>query len=78
MTTNTLTFQIGKTYNTGRASDYVWFFTVTERTAKYITIEDQYGDRHRVGVTMSCGRETAMPLGRYSLAPMIWADLVDA
>jgi hypothetical protein len=75
MTTNT--FQIGNTYNTGRGSDYVWFFTVVSRTAKFITIEDQYGDRHRVGVKMSCGREVAFPLGHYSLAPMLVADQVE-
>jgi hypothetical protein len=75
-TTNTATaaFQIGATYNTGRAADYVWTFTVIARTAKFITLEDKYGEVTRVGVKLDGGREWALPLGSYSMAPVISSD----
>lgn len=68
------TFQVGATYDTGNA-DYVWTFTVVARTAKFITIR-QHGDieDRRVGVKVHAGREYALPLGSYSLAPVISAD----
>jgi hypothetical protein len=74
-TTTTTTFQIGETYTTG-AADYVWEFTVTARTAKFLTLLDKYGDTSRVGCSISPydGIEKALPLGRYSLAPVISAD----
>jgi hypothetical protein len=71
--TNTAAFQIGTTYSTGRA-DYVWTFTVVGRTAKFITIKDQWGDISRVGVRVSGDREVALPLGSYSMAPVISSD----
>jgi hypothetical protein len=73
-TTTTTTFQIGETYDTGRCADYVWTFTVLSRTAKFLTIEDKYGDTSRVGVWVSDGVEKALPMGRYSMAPVIMAD----
>lgn len=72
--TTTQTFQIGTTYTTGRGRDYVWTFTVTARTAKFITIEDEYGKTTRVGTYVYDGIERALPLGRYSMAPVISAD----
>lgn len=74
MTTNhTTTFRIGSTYDTGRG-DYVWTFTVIDRTAKFLTLEDEDGKTRRVGVRVSGDREVAMPLGRYSMAPVLAAD----
>lgn len=74
-TTTTTTFQIGETYTTGRA-DYVWEFTVIGRTAKFLTLLDEYGTTIRVGCSISPydGVERALPLGRYSMAPVISAD----
>ena len=72
--TNTAAFTIGATYTTGRAADYIWTFTVIARTAKFITIEDKYGDVARVGVKVDGGREWALPLGSYSMAPVISSD----
>lgn len=74
----TTTFRTGYTYDTGRGRDYVWTFTVVSRTAKFLTLEDEYGQTFRVGIRVWDGRETASPLGRYSMAPMIVADRVVA
>ena len=72
--TNTAAFAIGTTYTTGRGADYVWTFTVIARTAKFITVEDKYGEVTRVGVKNYDGREIALPLGTYSMAPVISSD----
>ena len=80
-TTTAAAFQVGNTYDTGRA-DYRWFFTVLSRTAKFITIQDVShgkGDISRVGVKAGWqGHEIALPLGSYSMAPTISADEVTA
>ena len=70
-----MTFQTGTTYTTGRG-DYEWTFTVTKRTAKFITIVDELdGSTKRVGVRTGWkGHEYALPLGDYSMAPTISAD----
>jgi len=74
-TSTTHTFQIGESYNTGRCGDYVWSFTVISRTAKFITIQDEDDARtYRIGTWVSDGVEKALPLGRYSMAPVIFAD----
>lgn len=74
----TQTFQIGQTYEARSACDYdtVWTFTVTARTARFITIEDKWGETKRVGVRTWNGIEFASPLGTYSMAPVISADKV--
>jgi hypothetical protein len=73
----TTTFQLNTTYITG-GHDYVWTFTVIARTAKFITVEDAYGEIKRVGVTIHRDREVAFPLGTYSMAPLIAADRIAA
>lgn len=74
-------FEVGKIYSTGEARDYVWRFLVVKRTAKFITIVDANPvteadlEPRRVGVTIGYGgHEIALPLGRYSMAPVINAD----
>lgn len=68
------TFQVGHHYPTG-GHDYVWTFTVTSRTAKFLTLREAYGDVYRVGVrTNHDGSEWALPLGRYANAPVIRAE----
>jgi len=70
-------FETGKTYTTGETRDYVWHFTVVSRTKKFITISnDAYraDETTRVGVTEWQGVERAMPLGTFSMAPVIAAD----
>ena len=79
-TTNTTParFVVGSTYSTGEANDYTWRFRVIKRTAKFITVQDVThgaGDTIRVGVSAGWqGHEIALPLGRYSMAPVISAD----
>jgi hypothetical protein len=75
---NTATFKVGETYTTRSICDYscVFSFKVTKRTAKFITVE--YGGKtKRVGIhtERTTGREWAMPLGRYSMAPVINATM---
>ena len=76
------TFIVGETYTTGEARDYVWHFRVVARSAKFITVEDvshglRPSETKRVGVFIGWkGTEAALPLGRYSMAPTISADLV--
>lgn len=81
----THTFQIGKTYSTGEARDYVWRFLVTARTAKTITIDQIVNGtpegkptRRKVTPFMSTATnvESVMPLGSYSMAPVLTADTV--
>lgn len=74
-TTNTPTikFQTGLKYSARSVCDYncIWTFKVIKRTAKFITIEDQYGEQKRVGVKVWGDSETAYPLGNYSMCPVI-------
>lgn len=76
-------FEVGKIYSTGEGRDYVWRFRVTKRTAKFITISEVVNGYEpdppkRVGVKVSSfdGNEYALPLGRYSMAPVITAERV--
>ena len=80
MTTETAAkFKVGTTYTTGEHRDYVWRFKVLSRTAKFITIEGDTcgrGETVRVGVKPGWdGHEFALPLGKYSMAPTISADM---
>ncbi len=72
----TKSFEVGKTYTTRSACDYecVFAFTVISRTAKRMTIEDCHGRTRTVGIKVWAGCETAMPQGRFSMAPVITAD----
>lgn len=75
-TTTTATFNIGQTYSCTSAGDSncVWTFTVQARTAKRMTIEDGY-DTKIVGIKIDeSGNEWALPMGRYSMAPVIRSD----
>jgi hypothetical protein len=76
-TTAPATFQVGTTYAARSACDSncVWTFEVIKRTAKRITIA---GDDtvKTIGVRVGFGgHEYASPLGTYSMAPVICADL---
>ena len=76
-------FKVGNTYTARSACDYdtVYSWTVTARTAKFITLVEDYGTRFegetkRVGVKVSAenGIEWALPDGSYSMCPVIIAD----
>lgn len=74
-------FITGKTYECRSACDHetIFSFTVTKRTAKFITIADRFGDTVRVGVKLdSDGNEYASPHGTYSMSPIIRASEVAA
>lgn len=70
------TFKVGATYSARSLCDYdcIWTWTVTKRTAKFITLADDRGEVRRVGVSVWDGAEIARPFGSYSMAPSIHAD----
>lgn len=73
-------FEIGKTYACSSIcnSECVWTFTVIRRTAKTVTFRDKYGEEKtcRINADTSNYRkaETVLPMGRYSMAPMLDAN----
>lgn len=73
----TFTFQIGQQYSARSLCDYdcVWTFTVTARTARFVTLrQEPSGETMRVGVYVYGDAERARPFGSYSMAPSICAD----
>lgn len=74
----TLKFIAGREYSTPSIGDQncIYRFTVTRRTAKTVWITGGYiKEPSRRTITVSSdGTETIMPLGRYSMAPMLRAD----
>jgi hypothetical protein len=71
-------FEVGRTYWCRSAADHncVWHFTVTARTAKFITIRDRWGEESRVGVRVwaADNEERAKPLGTFSMSPTLTAS----
>lgn len=65
-----------QTFHTGTAYTHRWAgtFTVTRRTAKFVTLTNQNGDTMRVGVKDHDGVEFCYPLGTYSQCPVLKAD----
>lgn len=71
-------FEIGQTYSMRSICDHncVWTYTVTKRTAQTITITDGKETKTcRISKKYSEYRnaETILPLGQYSMAPMLTA-----
>ena len=71
-------FEIGKTYTMTSVCDSncKWSYTVTERTAQTVTITDgKEVKKCRISKKYSGYRnsETVLPLGNYSMAPMLSA-----
>lgn len=75
-TTNLIAFEVGASYSARSAcnSDCIWTWTVTKRTAKFITVETDHGEIARVGVKVWDNVERAEPFGNYSMSPSIYAD----
>ena len=75
-TTDTVRFVVGDTYECRAHSDHdtVYRFTVTARTARFVTFVDRWGDTRRVGVWESRGVERACPHGRYANCAVVAAD----
>lgn len=73
-------FQVGKSYSCRSICDYdcVWTFAVVARTAK--TITTACGKTLRISAKLSGynGAETVLPLGNYSMCPVLTADKVAA
>lgn len=72
----TTTFQIGQTYSARSACDHecIFYWTVTARTAKQITLEDKHGRVSKRGIRTYDGIEVCSPDGRYSMCPSIYAN----
>lgn len=71
-------FEIGKQYSMRSICnhDCVWTYTVTARTAQTITITDgKETKKCRISKKTSeyRGAETVLPLGNYSMCPMLSA-----
>jgi len=69
-------FQPGRKYICRSACDSgcLWWFTVQSRTDKTVTLLDSAGGVTRRGVIVRDDVETCLPLGRYSMAPVLSAD----
>jgi hypothetical protein len=78
-TNNIKQFEIGKQYSMRSACDYdcVWTYTVINRTACTITLKSTRGEqitcRINKKITAWSNAETVLPLGNYSMAPMLKA-----
>lgn len=72
----TTTFQIGQIYSARSACDHecIFYWTVTARTAKQITLEDRHGRVSKRGIRTYDGVEVCSPDGRYSMSPSIYAN----
>lgn len=75
----TLQFQTSKIYSMRSACnhDAVWTFEVLRRTAKTVWLKDLVsGETRQCRVTASLcgGYEMCLPLGRYSMAPVLTAE----
>lgn len=71
-------FEVGKQYSMRSICnhDCVWTYTVTARTAQTITITDgKETKKCRISKKYSeyRGAETVLPLGQYSMCPMLSA-----
>lgn len=68
-------FKVGSTYEARSNADWdtIFRWTVTKRTAKFVTLEDHFGEVNRVGVREDERGEFTLPYGTYSMAPVIRA-----
>ena len=70
-------FKIGQTYSCRSICDNecIFEFTVTKRTAKFVTLENRHGRIRRAGVRVSeyDSAEVCYPMGNYSMCPVITA-----
>ncbi len=72
-------FEVGRSYIMRSIcdSDFTLVYTVIARTAQTITITDGKKDskcRILKNESAWCNAETALPFGRYSMAPVLSAD----
>lgn len=70
-------FEVGRSYQARSAGDWncIWTFKVTARTAKFVTLTEESGEVHRVGVKVWPGTgEWCKPFGTYSMCPVLRAE----
>ena len=74
--TETIQFQLGKSYECRSISNHevVYRFTVTARSARFVTFTDRWGDVRRVGVSVSNGSEWACPHGKHANCAVVRAS----
>ena len=77
-TTTGARFEVGQTVTARSAcdSDCIFEWTVSARSARFVTFTDGTGRSSRVGVKVDTftGAEWAMPQGSFSMAPVVRAD----
>lgn len=77
MTTATAitSFEVGKTYKARSIGDYdcVYSFQVISRTATQVAVKTYGRDPRRCKVRVQGGVECCSPLGKYSMAPVLFA-----
>lgn len=80
--TQPTTFEIGKRYSCRSACDYecVWTFEVVGRTATGVRIRDvdEAKPPRLRKIRVWYGVESCMPMGSYSMAPILSADRLAA
>lgn len=72
-------FEVGKTYEAHSICNYdcLFRYTVTKRTACTVTMVDKFGAEKRYHISKTHSNEKAeavLPLGSYSMAPVLHAD----
>lgn len=72
-------FEVGKTYTMRSIGDHdcIWSYTVMARTAQTVTLTDgKETKKCRISKQLSeyRGAETVLPLGQYSMCPMLSAE----
>lgn len=73
-----VSFEVGRRYACRSLGDHecVWTFEVIDRTAMFVLLQEDDGQRRRVKVRVWQGVEACSPLGTYSLAPVLTAEKV--
>lgn len=75
-------FVVGELYSMRSVCDHeaIWTFRVIARTAKRLVLQssncvqaEEKTEHIRCGIKIWDGRETCLPLGRYSMAPILRA-----
>lgn len=66
-------FKTGQTYSTTSICDHncIFSFVINRRTAKSVWITGESIKNERRKITVYNGKETILPFGRYSMAPVI-------
>ena len=72
----TIQFEVGHRYHCRSACDHecIWTFAVIRRTQRSIWLNDHDGNVIRKVIKTSNGIEHVLPLGSYSMAPVLTAE----